>query len=464
MSSLRTMFDRSRHFLEHDLWEIDAADRRWWRKFLLNQGQILTLVVRGFFADGCMLRASALTFTTLLSLIPLLALMFAVLKGFGVQNELEPLLLKQLAVGGGTVVTKIVEYINNTNVARLGTYGLILLVIAVLTLLSNIEKTFNRVWGVKETRPMLRRFTDYFSVVTIGPIFVVAAISMTSTVKSQKLVQTLIEHQYFGEMLLALFEILPFMVMWLVFAGLYLFMPNVKVSPRAALIGGVFGGTLWQISQWGYLNFQVGVARYNAIYGTLAALPVLMIWIYFSWMIVLLGLEMTYATQNLRSIRQDIRGARVNFASLEFIALTVLLCVGRRFYLGESAMGKDQLMEELAVPSRLLRKILDELVKLGFIAETLQESDTTAYQPARALEKIRLYDVIRSLAVDGADYSHLRDTPERLAVGGVAEILHDAEQKALEGMTLRDLVLQVEEAEDRAEVQGIVASADAVAR
>jgi DNA-binding IscR family transcriptional regulator len=112
----------------------------------------------------------------------------------------------------------------------------------------------------------------------------------------------------------------------------------------------------------------------------------------------------------------------------------------------------------------LLRKILDELVKLGFIAETLQESDTTAYQPARALEKIRLHDVIRSLAVDGADYSHLRDTPERLAVGGVAEILHDAEQKALEGMTLRDLVLQVEEAEDRAEVQGIVASADAVAR
>jgi membrane protein len=463
VGALRTIVDRGRHFLEYDLWEIDAADRRWWQNFLLNLGQVLTLVVRGFIADGCMLRASALTFTTLLSLVPLLALMFAVLKGFGVQNELEPLLLKQLAVGGGTVVTKIVEYINNTNVARLGTYGLIFLIITVLTLLSNIEKTFNRVWGVKETRPMLRRFTDYFSVVTIGPVFLVAAISMTSTVKSQKLVQTLIENQYVGEVLLALFEVLPFMVMWLVFAGLYLFMPNVKVSPRAALIGGIFGGTLWQISQWGYLNFQVGVARYNAIYGTLAALPVLMVWIYFSWMIVLLGLEMTYATQNLRSIRQDIRGARVNFASLEFIALTVLLCVGRRFYRCEPAMDRDQLMDKLAVPSRLLRNILDELVRLGFIAETVQESDATAYQPARALEKIRLHDVIRSLAVDGADYSHLRDTPERLAVGGVAEILHDAEKRALEGMTLRDLVLQVEEADDRVEVQGAVAAPDVVA-
>ncbi|MEN8687801.1 MAG: YhjD/YihY/BrkB family envelope integrity protein [Desulfuromonadales bacterium] len=461
MSTLQSIVERSRRFFEHDLWEIDAEDRRWWQGFLLNQGQILALVVRGFFADGCMLRASALTFTTLLSLIPLLALMFVVLKGFGVQNELEPLLLKQLAVGGGTVVTKIIEYINNTNVARLGTYGLILLVITVLTLLSNIEKTFNRVWGVKETRPLLRRFTDYFSVVTIGPVFVVAAISMTSTVKSQKLVQTLIEHEYVGEALLALFEVLPFMVMWLVFAGLYLFMPNVKVSPRAALIGGVFGGTLWQISQWGYLNFQVGVARYNAIYGTLAALPVLMVWIYISWMIVLLGLEMTYSTQNLRSIRQDIRGARVNFASIEFIALTVLLCVGRRFYHGQPAMGQDELIEKLAVPSRLLRKILDELTSLGFIAEVVRDFEGTAYQPARALEKIELHDVLRGLAADGVDYSHLTDTPERLAVAGVSEILQEAESRALEGMTLRDLVLRVEPADDHAEVQAAGTSPDA---
>ncbi len=453
MGSLRTVIDRSRNFFAQDLWEMSAADRGWWRTFLLNQVQIMALVVRGFFADGCMLRASALTFTTLLSLVPLLALMFAVLKGFGVQNELETLLLKQLAVGGGTVVTYIVKYINNTNVARLGTYGLLFLVITVLTLLSNIEETFNRVWGVKETRPLLRRFTDYFSVVTIGPIFVVAAISMTSTVKSQLLVQTLIEHQYVGEALIALFEVLPFMVMWLVFAGLYLFMPNVKVSPRAALIGGVFGGTLWQISQWVYLSFQVGVARYNAIYGTLAALPVLMVWIYFSWMIVLLGLEMTYATQNLRSIRRDIRGAQVNFASLEFIALMVLLCVGRRFYLGQPAMGKDDLVEQVDVPSRLLRKILDELVRLGFITETVQDFEGTGYQPARALEKIRLHDVIRSLAADGDDYSHLRNTPERVAVAEVAGILSDAEMQALEGMTLRDLVLRVEEADDRGEDQ-----------
>ncbi len=449
MSSLRSVINRSKQFFDHDLWVLDAANKRWWRRFLLSQGQILTIVVRGFITDGCMLRASALTYTTLLSLVPLLALMFAVLKGLGVQNELEPLLLKNLAVGGGTVVTKIVEYINNTNVARLGTFGLIFLVLTVLTLLSNIEKTFNRVWGVQETRPLLRRFTDYFSVVTIGPLFLVLAISMTSTLRSQQLVQTLLDQQYIGEALLSLFKVLPFMIMWLVFAGLYLFMPNVKVNFRAALIGGVFGGTLWQVSQWGYLNFQVGVARYNAIYGTMAALPILMVWLYLSWMIVLLGLEMTYATQNLRSIRQDIRGARVNFSSLEFISLTVLLFVARRFYLGKTALDQEALSSHLDVPPRLLRKILDELVHLGLLAEIVQEDDGTAYQPAQSLETIRLYDVIRGLAVDGVDYSQLGRTRERSVIAKVAERMHAAEKEALDDMTLRDLVLQIEDEADQ---------------
>ena len=457
MSALHTLIDRSRNFLEHELWEMDATDKPWWRRVLINQGQILALVVRGFISDGCMLRASALTFTTLLSLVPLLALVFSVLKGFGVQNELEPLLLEQLAVGGGEAVTKIVEYINNTNVARLGTYGLVFLIATVLTLLSNIEESFNSVWGVKETRPMLRRFTDYFSVVTIGPLLVVVAISMTSTLKSQQLVITLTEYEYVGEVLLFMFEILPFVVMWLVFAGLYLFMPNVKVSPKAALVGGVFGGTLWQLSQWGYLSFQVGVARYNAIYGTMAALPILMVWIYLSWMIVLLGLEMTYATQNLTTIRQDLRGKRINFSSIEFIAVTVLLFVSRRFYTGKRALGQEELASQLDVPPRLLRTILEELSRLGFVVATTHENDAAGYQPAKALEKIRMHDVIRGLAVDGSDYNRLRNNCERRVVAGLEETLLVAEREALNDMTLRDLVLRAEQADNQSsEVVGDV--------
>jgi len=286
--------------------------------------------------------------------------------------------------------------------------------------------------------------------VTIGPVFLVVAISMTSTLKSQHLVQTVLERAVVGEALLALFKVLPFMVMWLLFAGLYLFMPNVKVSPRAALIGGIFGGTLWQISQWGYLNFQVGVARYNAIYGTMAALPILMVWIYLSWMIVLLGLELTYATQNLRSIRQDIRGVRLNFASRELIALTVLLFIGRRFYLGKPALGQEELASQMDVPSRLMHTTLDELARLGFVT-AIAHNDAVGYQPARELEKIPLFEVLRGLAVDGTEYNPQRKTHECSVVTGVTALLQEAEQRALAGMSLRDLVLQAEEAVEQGE-------------
>jgi membrane protein len=158
---------------------------------------------------------------------------------------------------------------------------------------------------------------------------------------------------------------------------------------------------------------------------------------------------MTYATQNLRSIRQDIRGARVNFASQEFIALTVLLFVGRRFFLGKPALDREELSTHLDVPPRVLRSILDELVRLGFLAETVQDFDGSGYQPAQALEHVRIYDVIRGLAADGTDYSRLRKTHERGVIADVANILHSAEEQALKDMTLRSLVLQIEKKEDQ---------------
>jgi membrane protein len=436
------MIGRLRSFLDHDIWEIDLTDQRWWRRFAWHQGQLWSLVVRDFFADRCMLRASALTFATLLSIVPLLALMFSVLKGFGVQNTLEPLLLKHLAVGSADVVTQIVTYINNTNVARLGSFGLVFLIITVLTLLSNIEKSFNKVWGVEETRPLLRRFTDYFSVVTIGPIFVVVAISMTSTVKSQTLVQGLLERAYVGEFVLSLFQVLPFMVMWLVFAGLYLFMPNIKVSPRAAMIGGICGGTIWQFSQWFYLYFQVGVAKYNAIYGTMAALPIFMVWIYISWAIVLFGLEVTYATQNLHSIRQNVRGNNLNFESRELISLTVMLYLAGRFSRGEAALTLEEIAVRLTIPPRLLRDVLEELRRLGYVSEVARGHAENGFQPARALDAVAVHELLQGLSKDGDNYDHVHEIPERNVIAQLASRLTLANEQALDGLTLRDLVEQ----------------------
>ncbi|HKK01332.1 MAG TPA: YihY/virulence factor BrkB family protein, partial [Desulfuromonadales bacterium] len=354
----REQWGRMMRFWTSDLWEIDPKTLSRVRLFWLKQAQIVAVVARDFFEDGCLIRASALTYVTLLSIVPLLALMFAMLKGLGGQNALEPVILEHLAVGSEQIISEIVHYINNTNVGRLGTVGLVFLVIAVLALLSNIEKSFNHIWGVNETRPLFRRFADYFSVVVIGPIFILVAISMTTTLQSQEVVRHLLETVYVGHFLFLLFQVAPFVFMWIAFAGLYIFMPNIKVSPRAALVGGIFGGTIWQLCQWGYVHFQFGVARYNAIYGTMAALPILMVWLYLSWLIVLMGVEVTYASQNLRTIQREIQGDQMNFASRELIALTMLATVSETFYRGERPWGWEGISVELELPPRLTKLVL----------------------------------------------------------------------------------------------------------
>ncbi|PLX80183.1 MAG: ribonuclease BN-like protein [Desulfuromonas sp.] len=445
---------RIRHYFGEEIWKIDSQSLPPFKRLLLVLGQVGSRVTRDFFADRCMLRASALTYASLLSFVPLLALMFSVLKGFGVQNKLEPLLLEHIAVGSEQVVTKVIEYINNTNVGRLGTFGLVFLIVTVLTLLTNIEDSFNSIWYVRETRSLMRRFSDYFSVVTFAPVFLLAAISMTATLEAQGFVQKLLEMEYVGDLIYFLFKTLPYVAMWVAFAFLYLFMPNTKVRITAALVGGIFGGTMWQFSQWAYVNFQVGVGKYNAIYGTMAALPIFMVWIYVSWVIVLLGLEMTYAVQNLGSLRRDVRGGTINFSSREMVALTLTLVICERFQQGDPPLTQEQISEQLEIPPRLAREILADLVRLQVLSAVVVDGEEEpAYQPARALDTMEVHEVLQALERDGVDFTRLKETPERLAVLNVAETLHRAGGEALSGRTMKDLVsdLQGEVQKERRE-------------
>lgn len=237
------------------------------------------------------LRASALTYDTVLSLVPFLAIAFSVLKGLGVQNALEPLLLKVAGESSREEIAQLIGYVNNTNVKSLGMVGLLMLLVTVSSLLFAVEDAFNAIWGVTETRTLQRRFSDYLSVVLVGPFLLIVAMSMTTTLQSQWLVQWLIRNTWLGEAILSLFRLIPYLSIWIAMTFLYSYIPNTRVSFRSALLGGVVAGTIWQITQWAYFHFQVGVANYNAIYGAMAALPILLVWIYTSWLIVLYGLE-----------------------------------------------------------------------------------------------------------------------------------------------------------------------------
>lgn len=431
-----------RKYFTETVWQDLPDDASPSRHFWLKVLRVLIIVIRNFNRDNCMLRASALTYASLLSIVPLLAFAFAILKGLGVQNQIEPILIENLAVGSEAVVTRIIEYINNTNVAKLGTVGLGMLLLTILALLSNIEESFNTICHVGETRTLMRRFADYFSVLAFGPLLIVVAVSMTATIQSLDFVQTLQAKEYLGDLISFAFKTLPYVAMWIAFTFLYVFMPNMRVNLPAAIIGGVIGGTLWQLGQIGYVLFQVGVARYNAIYGTMAALPIFMVWIYFSWMVVLFGLEITSAIQNLKTISHKIRAENERLCRHDFIGLTILLAVSRAFIRGDAPLSDEELADRLDLLPGQVIEAGDDLMSLGYFSRAVDQGRKAGYLPHLAPESILVKDVLCQLrgrlpdarSDEGqADWSIVRELSEELAV---------AEKEVLSEMTVRDLAMK----------------------
>jgi len=423
--------------LDRILRQTDPVDHQGMRKNGAKCLQVFLLAARNFLSDQCLLRASALAFTTILSLVPFLALTFSVLKGFGVQHRVEPLVMEQLSGGSQEVASRIIAYIDNTSMGSLGAFGLLALIVAVITLLGNIEESLNAIWGVPETRSLQRKFSDYLSVVIVGPILIFTAVSMTSFLQSQAILKWLVENSYAGDILLAILQFIPYMITWIALTFLYIYIPNTSVRIRPALLGGVLAGTCWQLAQWGYIHFQVGVAKYNAIYGTIAVLPIFMIWIYTSWVIVLLGAEIVHAYQNIAIYRRELRTPAINFRLRELLSLAVLQDVVTAFVTGAPGWTAQRLEDELDLPARILRELLDELVTSGLLVTTGEEP--AAYHPAREPDQILMTDVLAILRDFGGTWQPQRLTRGEEQLQKIIADIDAAAKNALSGMTLRDL-------------------------
>ena len=433
--------DRIIVFFTHTLWEMEPDSFGPVKGRLVRYLQIAALVVKDFLDDQCLIRASALAFSTLLSIVPFFALAFAVLKGFGVQNTLEPFILEQVAAGSHEIVDNIVTYINNTKVGAIGAVGLGALIITVVTLLGNIEEAFNVIWGVRETRSLYRKFSDYLSVLVSGPILLLAAVSTTTTIESQAFVQWLMRSSYLGDVLVLFFRLVPFLSIWLALVFLYMFIPNTRVRFRSALVGGIIAGTLWQAAQWGYIHFQVGVAKYNAIYGTLSVLPVFMVWLYTSWVIVLLGGEVVYAHQHIRTFRREVRVPTMSSAARERLALALVCEITLAFHNDRPAWGVTGLAEHLDVPERSVRELLECLSDGRVLAAGC--GDDASYLPARELEHIRVRDVLAVMRNQGVALPRKMGGEEQAVVDGLWATIEGAVQGALGDLSFRELAERV---------------------
>ncbi len=403
---------RGQKFITHDIWRMqeDKDLPRW--SFLIKQLRVFILAVKGFLEDKVQLRASALTFYSMLSVVPILAMLFGIAKGFGFQAKLEEELMKNFS-GQQEVLNYILEFSNRflerTKGGLIAGVGLIILFWSVMKVLGNIEESFNNIWQVKKSRSYIRKFSDYLSIVMVAPILLIISSSLNVyiTTKIIGLTQQVQLLGFFSPLIDFLLRFTPFLLIWLVFTLLYIVMPNTKVNFMSALIAGIIAGTMFQVVQWAYIHFQVGVSRYNAIYGSFAALPLFLIWLEFSWLIVLFGAEISFAIQNVENYQFESESLRISPHFKRLITLLIAHQVIKRFDEGKKPLTSEDLSHTLNVPVKIVRQITYELVESGVLTETVTDSPKEyGYQPAIDINKISVSFIIQrtdSLGFDNLD-------------------------------------------------------------
>jgi membrane protein len=315
-----------------------------------------------FYADNCLLHASALAYVSLLSLVPLFALMFAALKGLGVQRRLEPFLLSRLALDHD-VVSRIIGYIDRTNVRTLGALGAVGLVFTALSVLGSVEASFNHIWRVRQSRTWSRKLTDYLATVLLTPFLLLATVAITSSLRNQALLQLVLHTHYVGGMVVELLRLAPFVINAVALAILYAVMPNRRPYVPGILFGAAVAGCLWQVAQWAYVTIGVRLVTHNAIYGTLSQLPVTLVWLYVSWAIILAGAQ-------LGAVREFGVEAAVHGQSASRWAVALHLLVRAADYFRGLGEGIDVLAaaRELRLEVNVVMEVSESLRKAGFLA------------------------------------------------------------------------------------------------
>jgi membrane protein len=410
--NLSVWWNRLVRFLQHDIWLLPAPGQKASPSNLKRLLRIVVLAGRGFFEKSLQLRASALVYLSLLSIVPVVALAFGVAKGFGLEAALEQALREQLA-GQEDIFQRITTFahtmLDNTKGGIVAGFGVVLLLWAVVRLMGNIEKSFNVIWGVERGRSPVRMLTDYLAIATVAPILLLLSSSAAVFISGgvQAALAKLGVYEPVGALVKASLGLVPYVFIWLLLTFLYLTMPNTRVSWKAGLAAGVVAGTMYQLLQIGYIQFQFGVSRYNAIYGSFAALPLFLIWLHFSWLIVLMGAEVSFAVDNAGDYARERDAATVSQYHRRLLAVALSAVCAGRFLSGRPPASAAELAAEMKAPTRLVHAVLNVLVHAGVLVEVLgSKPRKTQYQPAHNPADMTLVDIAeaydRAARPDGA--------------------------------------------------------------
>lgn len=376
-------------FISEDLWRINTSDLSKKRRHGYNVLKVVTIAVKRFQEDDLQRKASALTYSTFLSIIPLLAVILGIANGFGFHNIVESQLFEYFP-GQRDVLSRGLELVDSyMQHAKDGVFlgvGLVLLLYTVYNLISTIENTFNQIWQVSKGRSFFRRFTDYFSAFILLTVFLVCSSGIS--ILAATTIETLKEYVFFAPIYEVIIKVVPIIITIFVFTALYMFMPNTKVQFKYAFVAGIFAGLAFQIFQFLYISGQIWVSKYNAIYGSFAFIPLLLLWMQLSWVICLVGVEIAYAGQNVQNFEFEQDSKNITRRYLDFLTLTILTLVVQRFEKGEKPYTAAELSNQYRIPTRLTQRILYLLVDLGILSEVKDDKDFVNYQPALDINQI----------------------------------------------------------------------------
>jgi membrane protein len=441
MKEILAILNTLKNFLLRDIWQISHDGLSPVRSFFYKQLKIFLVTFRGFMENKVSLQASALTYYSMMSVVPLVAMIFGIAKGFGQEVLLQKFLINKFS-GQQEVLNWIISFANSmlerTKGGIIAGVGLALLFWSVMNVLSNIESSFNNIWQVKKGRTLFRKFSDYLAIMLIAPVFILASSSATIYITTQitTIVKSIQFLGFFSPFIRVFINLIPYVLIWTVFSIIFILMPNTKVKIRPAVISGIISGTVFQIVQWAYVKFQISVSSYNAIYGSFAALPLFMIWIQTAWLIVLFGAELSYASQNFTRYEFENEATQISSRYRKALSLLIASFIIKKFANSKPAPGIDEISSHLQMPSRIVRTISNNLVDACVISQVYRsDSLDVHYQPAIDIHLLTIKSVIDRIDEVGINSLAIANVPDLKQItnklDGFSELLNTSKLNIL---------------------------------
>jgi membrane protein len=442
------MLRRIKDFINQGLWETRLRDLTPGKALLFRCLRTAILAFRGFLGDDCQKRASLLTYYSMLNIVPIFAVVFGIAKGFGLEKLVESQILQMAAKANwqADITTQILGFsrslLAHAKGGVIAGVGIAMLFWTVISILGKIEDSLNTIWEVRRARTLIRKFTDYISILFFAPVLLIISSSLTVVVASQ--VKVIVERiavlGAFSKVIFFLLSFLPYVSIWVLLTMLYLVMPNRRIPLRSGILGGVVAGTVYQIVQWVYIRFQIGVTSYGAIYGSFAALPLFLAWLQLSWMIFLLGAEIASANGHYETYGFLPDYTRISSAVKKRLALRVFHLIIRRFSEGAKALTAGEIASTVEMPIRVAQGLLDEMTEVGLVVETVQGlKSEVAYQPGRTIEDLTVKYVLDALEQRGISEIPIPDSEEGKRISALLKEISEIIAKSPANIRLKEI-------------------------